>query len=121
MWRLVDAELAAIVVVNWNGHQYLEACLTAVLDQRFTDVRVVVVDNGSSDGSVEWMADHFPQVQVIPLSHNIGFAAANNLGMAAASSCYVITLNNDAQAGPGWLAALQKEIRQYIQWRLTQF
>jgi GT2 family glycosyltransferase len=115
----VDAELAT--VVNWNGRQYLDACLTAVMDQRLTDVRVAVVDNGSSDGSAEWMADHFPQVEVIRLSHTVGFAAANNLGIAAAASRYVITLNNDAQVAPGWLAALQKEIRQYIQWRLTQF
>ncbi len=102
----MQPSLAMILIVNWNGRQYLDACLTAVLDQRLSDVRVVVVDNGSSDGSAEWMADHYPQVDVIRLSHNVGFAAANNIGIAAALSRYVITLNNDAQVAPGWLAAL---------------
>ena len=98
--------LAAILIVNWNGRQYLGRCLAAVFDQRLHETRVVVVDNGSTDGSCEWLAEHYPQVEVVRLPNNAGFAAANNVGIAATSSRYVVTLNNDTQVGPRWLAAL---------------
>ncbi len=98
--------LAAILIVNWNGRQYLGRCLAAVFNQRLHETRVVVVDNGSTDGSCEWLAEHYPQVEVIRLPNNAGFAAANNVGIAATASRYVVTLNNDTQIGPRWLAAL---------------
>lgn len=102
----MDSALATVLIVNWNGRQYLERCLTAVFDQRLAGCRVVVVDNGSTDGSAGWIADHFPRVEVIRLQSNVGFAAANDAGIAATSSRYVITLNNDTEVGPAWLAAL---------------
>jgi GT2 family glycosyltransferase len=102
----VEPELAIVLIVNWNGRPYLERCLTAVFDQHLAGCRVVVVDNGSTDGSREWLTTHFPQVEVIRLSHNTGFATANNIGITATSSRYVVTLNNDTEVSPGWLAAL---------------
>lgn len=99
-------ETAAIVIANWNGRTHLEHCLPALFDQTFTDYRVTLVDNGSTDGSAEWVASRFPQVNVVRLPDNIGFAAANNLGIGSTSSRYVATLNNDAQVSRGWLAAL---------------
>jgi hypothetical protein len=98
--------LATILIVNWNGRQYLGRCLAAVFNQRLHETRVVVVDNGSTDGSCEWLAEHYPQVEVIRLPNNAGFAAANNVGITATASRYVVTLNNDTQVGPRWLAAL---------------
>jgi hypothetical protein len=102
----VDSLPAVILIVNWNGRQHLERCLMAVYDQHFAGYYVVMIDNGSTDGSCEWVAAHYPQVEVIRLARNAGFAAANNVGIAATTSRYVITLNNDTQVDPDWLGAL---------------
>ena len=103
---MAQPPLVSIIVVNWNGHEFLDRCLRAVRAQTLADYRVVFVDNGSTDGSADWVAAHFPEVDAIRLAQNIGFAGANNTGIAASTSRYVATLNNDTWVGPGWLAAL---------------
>ena len=96
----------AIVIVNWNGRSLLETCLPAALAQTYPHVEVIVVDNGSSDGSAEWVAARFPQVRLLCNSENAGFAAANNLAFASTTAPYLALLNNDAAPEPGWLAAM---------------
>jgi GT2 family glycosyltransferase len=95
-----------VVVLNWNGRRYLEPCLRSVLAQEFQDVVVVLVDNGSTDGSVEYVRERFPHVHLIVNDENRGFAAANNQAIRASDSEFVVTLNNDAEVEPGWLSAL---------------
>lgn len=101
-----ETALAVIIIANWNGRAYLERCLEAIFNQCGTHYHVVVVDNGSTDGSEEWIAQHYPQVETIALPNNAGFAVANNIGIAATSSRYVVTLNNDTEVDPNWLEAL---------------
>jgi GT2 family glycosyltransferase len=84
----------------------LEGCLRALEAQTYTDWASIVVDNGSTDGSVAWLRMAHPSVRVIANAENRGFAAAINQGIKASTSQYVVTLNNDAEASPGWLAAL---------------
>lgn len=96
----------AVVVLNWNGWPYLEGCLDALRRQTYPNFEVVVVDNGSTDGSPERVAEHFPWVRLICNSGNLGFAAANNQAIRTTSSQYVATLNNDTVVEPDWLAAL---------------
>ncbi len=99
----------SILVVNWNGRQHLEAGLPSLLDTAYRGSQVVVLDNGSTDGSQDWITTNFPQVQLVELGRNLGFAAANNAGMAQALSDgtdYVALLNNDTRVEPDWLAAL---------------
>src|SRR5712691_6074786 len=98
--------LAVILIVNWNGMAWLERCLASVFKQPLDESRVVVVDNGSTDGSAESVSVHFPQVDLIRLARNVGFAAANNIAIAQTASRYVITLNNDTEVGAGWLSFL---------------
>jgi GT2 family glycosyltransferase len=100
-------------VVNWNGREYLRACLESLARQRDADFEVIVVDNGSTDGSPEmvereWCTLGAMRVRLTPNSENRGFCAANNQGFAAARGEYVALLNNDAEAGPGFLAALRQ-------------
>lgn len=98
-----------VLVVNWNGRQHLKAGLPSLLDTAYRNYRTVVLDNGSTDGSLEWLQASFPQVQRVALGRNLGFAAANNAGMARAMSDgadYVALLNNDTRVEPDWLAAL---------------
>ena len=102
----VEPQPAVILIVNWNGRRHLERCLAALFAQPLLGARVVVVDNGSTDGSAEWLALHYTEIEVIRLPHNHGFAAANNIGIAATRARYIITLNNDTEVGRGWLSAL---------------
>lgn len=95
-----------LVILNWNGRRYLSPCLSSVFAQEFRDFAVVLVDNGSTDGSVELVRVRFPQVHLIENSENQGFAAANNQAIRASTSEFVATLNNDTEVDPGWLGAL---------------
>lgn len=102
-------------MVNWNRRDLLRACLDSLARQTHPSFEVIVVDNGSEDGScalVEGLAASFPvPLRLIANSTNRGFCAANNQGFAASQSEFVALLNNDAEADPGWLAALQTAIR----------
>jgi GT2 family glycosyltransferase len=97
---------ARIVVLNWNGRAWLWPCLTALLAQDLTQCEIVVVDNGSSDGSAEFVKKNFPAIHVLALDRNLGFAAGNNAGAQGATAQYLVFLNNDTRARPGWLTAL---------------
>ena len=99
-----------VVIPNWNGCHLLERCLTALRAQTYPDFDIIVVDNGSIDGSVAYLREHFPEVHVIANEENRGFAAATNQGIRAAegsrTSRFVVTLNNDTEVAPRWLASL---------------
>jgi GT2 family glycosyltransferase len=97
--------LISVVVVNWNRKELLRACLRSLSQQVGAEFETIVVDNGSSDGSVE-VAEHEFRARVIRNSENRGFCAANNQGIAAAHGEFIALLNNDAEADSGWLAAL---------------
>jgi len=101
-----------VVVVNWNRRDLLRECLHSLASQQDAEFEVVLVDNGSDDGSVEMAQQEFGQHPAFPLrvvinSRNLGFCAANNQGIALARGAFVALLNNDAEARPGWLAALR--------------
>ena len=96
---------ASVVVVNFNGRDDLAACLKSVRDQAFAGrVELIVVDNGSTDGSRELLAEEFADVVLIANDSNVGFSPAVNQGAAVATGDYLALLNNDAVAHPSWLA-----------------
>lgn len=95
----------SIVVPNYNGIAFVKACLEA-LTQDAPEAEILLVDNGSTDGSRELVETQFPQVRVIALDKNYGFCRAANEGMRAAASPYVILLNNDTEVLPGFTKAL---------------
>lgn len=97
--------MISVIVVNWNRRELLRACLCSLRRQAGVEFEVVVVDNGSSDGSAD-MAECEFGARVIRNAENRGFCAANNQGIAAARGEWIALLNNDAEAEPGWLAAL---------------
>ena len=96
----------SVAVVNWNRRDYLRACLTSLAGQRDANFEVIVVDNGSSDGSAEMARSEFG-VRVIANAANRGFCAANNQAFAAARGEFIALLNNDAEAAPDFLANLR--------------
>jgi GT2 family glycosyltransferase len=95
-----------IVIPNWNGAEYLAGCLESLRRQSYRDFEVVVVDNGSSDGSVALIEERFPEVALISLEENKGFGAAMNIAIRKQKAAYIACLNNDTEADPGWLAEL---------------
>ena len=97
----------SIIVLNFNGRAWLERCLPAALAEVAHDCELLVVDNGSNDGSAEFVAQAFPAVRVEPIATNLGFAAGNNAGARVARGRYLAFLNNDAAPQPGWLSRLR--------------
>lgn len=95
-----------MVVVNWNRSGLLRACLESLQRQTLPNFEIVVVDNGSTDGSAAMVAAAFPGVRLITNAQNRGFCAANNQGIACARGRYIALLNNDAEADPRWLEEL---------------
>lgn len=105
--RMGDKSRASVVIVNWNGALFLERCLGALMAQTVKPYEIILVDNASSDGSLE-IARRFPSVRLMSLDRNTGFAIGNNLAIEAASkeSEWIALINPDAFAEPSWLEAL---------------
>jgi len=96
----------SVVIVNWNSREHLRDCLASLGAQSHRDLEIVVVDNGSSDGSAEMVAGVFPAVRLIRSGENLGFAEGCNRGFAASTGPWIATVNNDAVAEPDWAARL---------------
>lgn len=101
----------AVVILNWNGKDLLAKFLPTVLvNSQHPSVRVVVVDNASSDGSVDLVRERFPQVQLVVLEQNFGFAAGYNKALAQLNDDYFVLLNSDAVPAPNWLMPFMEAI-----------
>ena len=102
-------KLLNVIIVNWNGRELLTECLESLRGQEYKPLDITLVDNGSVDGSVDFVAQTYPEVRTIALSKNAGFSAANNIALIALNNVrseYVALLNNDAVAHPMWLKNL---------------
>ncbi len=98
-----------IVVLNWNGRDMTAECLRSLLAMDAKDLEILVIDNGSRDGSVEYLRSTFPQGQVVANGRNLGFAAACNIGMERGleeGAEFVLLVNNDTLVAPGMLKEL---------------
>ena len=99
--------LATVVIVNWNGERLLRSCLDALARQQTSAPFLTwVVDNASSDSSVELLAREYPEVRVLRNADNLGFAGGNNTALRVVTTPYAVLLNNDATPEPDWLEQL---------------
>jgi len=98
--------LVSIVIVTWNGRHHLDACLSAVAAQTGVSAETILVDNASTDETVEYVRERFPWVRIVVLPENRGFAGGNNAGVREARGRFIALLNNDAIPEPGWLQTL---------------
>ena len=96
-------DCVSVIIPNYNGKKFLPACLNSLLQQTKVNKEIILVDNGSEDDSVEFVKNHFPQVEIIGLSTNTGFAQAVNQGILKATGHFVAVINNDAIAATNWL------------------
>lgn len=102
----------SVIVVTWNGREFIDACLAGVAAQQGVTAEIIVVDNGSTDGTVAHLQQHYPWVRIVALDDNRGFAGGNNAGVRVARGRYVALLNNDAVPEPDWLQRLLRGIEE---------
>ena len=104
----------SVVILNWNGRHLLRECVDSVLDQQDGSVDIVLVDNGSTDGSVEFLREQYGErIRIVALSSNKGWAGGNNHGIQAATGERLLLLNNDACLEAGFFDRLREGIRRH--------
>ncbi|MGC9333393.1 MAG: glycosyltransferase family 2 protein [Anaerolineae bacterium] len=105
--------LASVIIPNWNGILHLQVCLDALRAQTYRHVEVILVDNGSTDGSQQFVTERYPEVRLLALDRNLGLTGGNNAGFRAAGGEFLISLNNDTEAAPGFVAALVAALEEH--------
>jgi GT2 family glycosyltransferase len=100
--------LISVVVLNWNGSKVLKQCLDSLRAQTYTPVEIIVVDNASTDNSVNLVKEFFPDVKLILNERNIGFGGGNNVGIGASQGRYIMMLNNDTRLDPKCIEELKR-------------
>lgn len=94
------APIVSVIIVNYNGLKFLIDCLKSLIDQSYAGFEIVVVDNASEDGSIEFIESEFPEVKVIKNLDNLGYAGGLNAGIRETRGPYIMTLNNDTRVEP---------------------
>ncbi len=96
----------SVVIVTWNALELLQRCLPSVTSTDYPDLEIIIADNGSTDGSAEWIASRYPDVTLVRHPENWLFCKGNNAAFVVATGKYVVLLNNDVETPPGWLHPL---------------
>lgn len=105
--------LISVVIPNWNGKKFLAGCLDSLKEQTYEPIEVVIVDNGSKDGSVEYLQENYPYVKLVTFPVNTGFSPAVNAGIKASTGQMVALLNNDTVVDPNWMLELVKAMNEH--------
>lgn len=103
--------LVYIIILNWNGKEHLKDCLPSVATTNYPNFKTVVVDNGSTDGSQEFVKRYFQNIELLENGKNLGFAEGNNVGVRYAlnqGADYIALLNNDTEVDQNWISELVK-------------
>jgi GT2 family glycosyltransferase len=95
--------LVAIIILNWNGKNYLEQFLPSVLASTYLPLNIVLADNASTDDSIVFVRTHYPQITIITLSQNFGFAKGYNEALKKVKADYYVLLNSDVAVSSGWI------------------
>jgi GT2 family glycosyltransferase len=120
----------SVIIANWNGKKYLKDCLDSLRTQSYKDFKIILIDNGSEDGSVDFLRKNYPEVILKEINRNIGFAAGYNLGFRLAlkdeNIKWIIALNNDTKLDENYLQEIVNCARRHpdagsIQPRILNF
>ena len=103
----------SVIIPNWNGVEHLPICLDSLRRQTVGGAEVIVVDNGSTDGSLDLLERRYPEARLLPLGENRGFAGACNAGMRIARAAFVVLLNNDTEVDARWLEEVLAAFRRH--------
>lgn len=110
---LPESPVVSVIVPNWNGMRFVSMCLDSLAQLHFENFEVIVVDNGSTDGSRELIEEKYPWVRLLKLTHNMGFAIACNEGIKTSNAKYIVLLNNDIEVTPDWLTELYEGMERH--------
>jgi GT2 family glycosyltransferase len=99
-----------VVILNWNGVNHLQTYLPSVVT--FSNTPIYVIDNGSSDNSVNWINEHYPEIGIVRLEENLGFAGGYNAGLQKIDADRYVLLNSDVRVRSGWIEAVNKSMLQ---------
>jgi GT2 family glycosyltransferase len=102
--------LISVIIVNWNGEKNLQYCLSSLARIDYSPYEIILVDNGSTDDSVEFVRKNYPKAIIIKNKTNLGFAEGNNKGIKKAGGEYILFLNNDTKVEPNFLNSLVSEL-----------
>lgn len=105
-----EKELISVVLLNWNGIKVLEQCLSSLQAQTCGSLEIIVVDNASTDNSVDFVRERFPDVRLVVNEKNLGFGGGNNVGIRASQGRYIMMLNNDTRLEPNCIEELKRGI-----------
>jgi GT2 family glycosyltransferase len=97
------ARKISVIVVDWNGAGLLDTCLSALCAQTYTDYEIILVDNGSTDDSVQHVKRSYPHVRLVELNENSGFTGGNSAGLRVAQGEFIALVNNDARIETDWI------------------
>jgi GT2 family glycosyltransferase len=103
---MTKSPIVSIVILNWNGRKRLEKCLHSIDKVTFSSKEIVVVNNGSTDDSKEFLKKKYPQIRVVELKKNVGYAMGKNIGVTHAKGKYILALDNDTSVTPHFLEPL---------------
>lgn len=113
--KIIPMPKISIIIPHLNGKHHLDDCLGSLRRQTFTDFEVLLVDNGSTDGTQAYVREQFPEVKIIELGQNLGFTGACNAGWIASTGELIILLNNDTEVDPNWLREVWQAFAQQPQ------
>jgi len=102
----------SVVIPSFNGKEFLKVCLPSLGRQTYKDFETIVIDNGSNDGTVEFLESNYPRARLVKNRENLGFAAAVNQGIRVSRGEYIALLNNDTEADKNWLKELVQTLKQ---------
>jgi GT2 family glycosyltransferase len=102
----VNNPSVSVIIINWNHGHYLGECLKALSAQDYQNYSITLIDNASTDGSVQFIKENFPEVRLIELRENFGFSKAFNLGVNSSTSVFVLSLNPDVTVQPNFISEL---------------
>lgn len=103
--------LVSIIVVNWNGKDFIKDCLESLEGQSYRNFEIIVVDNASTDGSVEIIEKNFPNIKLIKNTENVGFSKGNNIGIKHSGGDMIALFNPDAVAEKNWVSILVNSLK----------
>lgn len=106
----MKSPLVSVIILNWNGKKWLEKCLPSFSKVKYPNIEMIVVNNGSSDNSDSYIKKNFPNIKIVKIIKNVGYAKASNIGADNASGKYLLFINNDTSVTPDFLSPLVKDL-----------
>ncbi len=98
-----DHPRVSVHIVTWNSRTHIAACLDSLVNQTYQPIEILIVDNGSVDGTVKWLEEHYPHIHLLRNTRNLGFCRAQNQAIRITDTNFVLVLNPDAILDPGWI------------------